>query len=78
MPARTLERLLRESAAPATIDYLSLDVEGAEEMALSTFPWGTHSISVLSIERPSAALQRQLVVRGLRFVRHLGTNGEQL
>ena len=52
LPARPLNEVLREHNVPRLIDYFSLDVEGSEDIALSTFPWHRHTISVLTVERP--------------------------
>lgn len=79
LPARPLGQLLEDHGAPAVLDYVSLDIEGAESLALSTFPWGRHRIRVLTIERPPPELQRTLQQRGrLRFLARLGYNGEQV
>ena len=52
--------ILQRLSAPTEIDYLSLDVEGAESLVMSSFPWATHRIRVLSIERPKPGLVREL------------------
>jgi len=41
--------LLLEHAAPQTIDYLSLDLEGAELDILRTFPFGEFRIELATI-----------------------------
>ena len=53
-------RLLAHFCVPRVIDYLSLDVEGHEESVMRTFPFDRHQISLLTVERPSAALQATL------------------
>ena len=55
-----LARILDHVKAPALVDYLSLDVEGAEELALLGFPFDRYSFRVMSIERPSPALRSRL------------------
>ena len=45
---------------PRIIDYLSLDVEGAEEYIMGLFPLDDYHIRVLTIERPSTNLQALL------------------
>jgi FkbM family methyltransferase len=35
---------------PQNIDYLSLDIEGSESIALSTFPFDSHKCSLMTIE----------------------------
>ena len=52
--------LLQRLGAPINIDYLSLDVEGAESLVMASFPWATHRIRVLSVERPKPGLVREL------------------
>lgn len=49
--AVSLTDLLLAHNAPRVIDYLSLDIEGAEEAALSTFDFHAFKFLVLSIER---------------------------
>jgi FkbM family methyltransferase len=55
-----LADILDEWGAPAEMDYLSLDVEGAEERVLSVFPFDRYRFRVMTIERPSARLIAQL------------------
>ena len=38
-PTVPLGAILRAAAAPAVIDYMSIDVEGAEEGVMATFPF---------------------------------------
>jgi len=71
LPTRTLESILRENAAPAVIDYLSLDVEGAEERILGGFAFDEYCFRCLTIERPSEALRAVLADRGYRAVREV-------
>ena len=49
-PARTLDSILEESAAPKQIDFLSIDVEGAEEGVLDGLNLAAYSFSVICIE----------------------------
>lgn len=66
------------------IDYFSLDIEGAELMAMSSFPWDKHSINVLTVERPSFELHGMLYDNGLRcgpclgFTSRVDTQMQQL
>ena len=74
-----LEDVLRRHNAPTTIDYLSLDVEGAEETVLRRFPFGSYTFLSLSIERPSKALQEIVASNGYVLVADLpGNFGEKL
>ena len=52
----TLASILDYFHAPSTVDYLSLDVEGAEESVLASFPFRRYTFRTMSIERPSEAL----------------------
>ena len=54
--------------APSVIDYLSLDVEGAEESVLRGFDFLRFSVRVMTIERPSAALANLLVRWNYHYV----------
>ena len=49
------------------IDYLSLDVEGAESVVMRTFPFATHIVSMLSIEMPKMDLAALLRSHGYRY-----------
>jgi FkbM family methyltransferase len=50
VPSITLEQLLQKYNAPTTIDYLALDIEGAEYEVLSVFPFDRYNIQIMSIE----------------------------
>ena len=68
LPTTTLLQVLDEHQAPQTIDYLSLDVEGAEERILLNFDFTSYRFRCLTIERPSARLQATLEQAGYRLV----------
>lgn len=77
--ARTLASIFREVAAPDDVDYFSLDVEGAEEAVMSTFPHNATRIRVMTVEKPSAELAAALRQRhGLRRVCLTGAYGDEL
>jgi hypothetical protein len=57
----SVARLLDDFGAPAVIDYLSLDIEGAEWYAFSTFPWHRFVFLAITVERPSTELRNKLV-----------------
>ena len=50
VPATRLDTLLMELNAPTVIDYLSLDLEGGELIALRSFPFATHQVLAMTIE----------------------------
>lgn len=60
--------LLEAMDAPKHMDYLSLDVEGAESMIMQNFPWDTYSFAVISVERPKPDLVQNLEIHGYKFV----------
>lgn len=51
------------------IDYLSLDVEGAESRVLGGFPFGHITFRCMTVERPDAELAGVLADAGYRIVR---------
>ena len=65
----TLDEVLERFKVPKVIDFLSLDVEGAEERILSTFPFKKWKFLSMVIERPTAGLNQLLFDNGYRFVR---------
>ena len=74
----SLRSIFRKFDVPPTIDYLSLDVEGAEELIMEDFPYDAHKILFITIERPKPGLKTLLEVNGYRFVMMLIVWGETL
>ncbi len=64
----TLESVLDSAAAPKAIDYMSIDIEGAEDRALLEFPFHRYRFTCITIERPSAALRDVFKANGYRLV----------
>lgn len=64
--------------APSVIDYLSLDVEGAEYLIMQHFPFEKYTIRVLTIERPDKNLKSLLASKGYVFLKNLSYFGETL
>lgn len=50
LPTITPVDVLTIAAAPRTIDYISLDVEGAELEILRAFPFDTYDVKLLTVE----------------------------
>jgi hypothetical protein len=68
---QTLVNVLKNAGAPKVIDYLSLDVEGAENSAIpADFAWENYKFLTLSIERPPPSLNVRLFEHGYLFVRN--------
>ncbi len=57
LKTKTLVKVLEENNAPNIIDYLSIDVEGAEERILSGFEFNKYTFRCVTIERPSQLLR---------------------
>jgi FkbM family methyltransferase len=71
VPARTLTSVLDERAFPTTIDYMSIDIEGAELRAFKGLDLGRYRFGALTIERPKGELRTMLADRGYRKVGEL-------
>jgi FkbM family methyltransferase len=71
MPTTTLGRLLDEYRAPKRIDYMSIDVEGAEDRILGGFDFDRYSFNAITIERPSAMLRALLADHRYRMVKEV-------
>jgi FkbM family methyltransferase len=72
VPGGTLWDLLRRHHAPPAIEYMSLDIEGAEWVALKDFPFEEFRILCMTIERGAKSygkLRRKLRREGYRLVR---------
>jgi len=69
MKTKSIAEILTELNAPKTIDYMSLDVEGAEDFVMKGFPWETHRISVMTVERPPEALKQKMISHGMKLLR---------
>ena len=54
--AITLEKLLIDGNAPKLIDYLALDIEGAEKKVLEKFPFNKYKFKAISIEGPGKVI----------------------
>jgi FkbM family methyltransferase len=67
--AKPLIDILHHNAAPRIIDYLSIDVEGAEERVLGEFPFPEYRFLCVTIERPTDNLRRILKTNGYILLR---------
>jgi FkbM family methyltransferase len=68
--AVTLFSILKKYKAPKVIDYLSLDVEGAEADVLRKFPFKIYKFLTLSIERPPPLVNKLLFKNDYIFVKN--------
>ena len=58
--AVSIRTILLDFDVPNTIDYFSLDVEGAEERVINGFPFDSHKVYVFTIERPNQRVRKIL------------------
>lgn len=73
-----LEEILKRNGAPNILDYLSLDVEGAETYVMESFPFDRYTVRVITIERPKVALRDLLRSKGYKLLKLLSAYGETL
>jgi hypothetical protein len=53
---------------PPVIDYMSLDIEGAEDLVMSSFPFARYQFNLMSVERPSTDLSSLLLSHGYQLL----------
>lgn len=70
--------LLERFQAPAVVDYLSLDVEGAETFVMENFPFDRYHIKVITAERLKGPIRGYLKANGYEFIGRLTKWGESL
>lgn len=78
MQTTSLANILRANNSPKIIDYLSLDVEGYEEVVLYDFPFDEYEFRVMSIERPPKKLHDKLLSVGYELYVEIKPNGNWL
>jgi len=71
LTTRVLAEILRSEGAPREIDYLSIDVEGAEERVLLDFPFDEYRFRCMTVERPGARLRDVLARNGYLPVKEI-------
>lgn len=71
LPTIPLVKILEQYKAPTTIDYLSIDVEGAETRILKNFPFDRYVFNSITIERPSQVLQDLLLANEYILVKKI-------
>jgi hypothetical protein len=73
-----LVEIFQHFNVPKVIDYLSLDVEGAEDFVMGTFPFSEYQFNVLTVERPSVFLADILGSHGYILLKTLKKGKETL
>jgi FkbM family methyltransferase len=76
VPLTTLDRILSDSAAPAPLDFLAIDVEGHEIEVLRGFDFARWRPRLLLVEDIvlDLRLHRYIVARGYKWVRRTDIN----
>ena len=74
----TLQDIFERFQTPSVIDYLSLDVEGAENFVMESFPFDRYLINALSVERADNKLCGLLQEHGYVQLKSLKRWGETL
>lgn len=75
MASTTIAQVLDAADAPSVIHYFSLDVEGAEERVLSSFPFDRYRVLAITVERPTRPIHELLAVHGLALQRQKWHDG---
>lgn len=74
----SLLEVFKKFNVPKIIDYISLDVEGAEDMVIAFFPFSKYRFNVMTIERPSDFVANILTQNGYVLLKSLKNMGETL
>ncbi|KAL7556850.1 hypothetical protein ACA910_016322 [Epithemia clementina (nom. ined.)] len=73
-----LSEIFSKAGVPRQIDYLSLDVEGAEGFVLTNFPLRQYRIQIITAERLKGTVRSYLKEHGYQFVQRITRWGESL
>jgi len=71
-------KILHDFGMPRTIDYMSLDIEGAEAWTFETFPWDTYTFLTITVERPKPELKDMMLANGYTHLCNHGGFGDEL
>lgn len=74
----SLASIFQTLAVPQEIDYMSLDIEGAEEWVFESFPWDRYRVSLFTVERPKTKMKAILQAQGYHYVRNHGDYGDEM
>ena len=67
-PRMLSDWILEATNAPRRIDYMILDIEGAETLVMHSFPFANHTVAIMTIERPKPDLKQVLRSHGYMFL----------
>lgn len=78
VPSIGFAELLHIADAPKEIEYLSLDIEGAEEYVMTNFDFTQYTFKTMTIERPTRKLSEFLRSKDYIFVTSLAFFDDEL
>lgn len=64
-----LLEVLERFQAPTTLDYLSLDIEGAEYFVMKNFDFDKYTFKIMTVERPEPLLMSLLHTAGYKIIK---------
>jgi FkbM family methyltransferase len=67
----TLENILLENKSPNVIDYMSIDIEGSEELVLKNFPFNKYTFKCITIERPTKKIRELLQANNYIIIKEI-------
>ena len=73
----SLTEILDRFAAPQVIDYVSLDVEGAEFYVMQSFDFDRYKIRVMTVERPNQQLVDLFYEKGYVYLAAFNKYGDE-
>lgn len=68
----TLNDIFKFFKLPRVVDYLSIDVEGAEDFVLLDFDWDSYHFNAITIEQPTELMKLKLAQENYWYVTQLG------
>jgi hypothetical protein len=74
---QTLLNIFKKFDTPKVIDYLSLDVEGAEDLIMKDFPFHEYRFNIITLERPSDEMKARLETYGYKMWKYVKINTKE-
>lgn len=71
IPCKPLNEILEMAEAPRLVDYMSVDVEGAEDRVFDGLSLDQFTFRTMTIERPSQSLRKKLSKAGYAVVKEI-------
>lgn len=71
LPTSSLTTIFEQNKVPKEIDYFSIDIEGAEWLALRDFAFDKYVFNSMTIERPNVELRHLLEKEGYMIIKEI-------